>query len=306
MKNKRILITGAAGFIGTHLTRYLLEKNYDLVLTCHKKKISREFKNYATCISLDLTQKESLERKIPTDIGAVFHLANFASNGVSSKTVRKSFEINAFGTLRLLCHCCKMGVRKFVNSSSIAVYGAHRKGRSSERHLPEPDTYYGMSKLMGELFCQRFSNLNTLSAISLRYSSVYGVGQKPDTVLPLFINKALKDKEIEIYGKGKKIQDFVYVKDVVEANYRAFHSDERGSFNIASGKGTNIVDLANLITDIFSSGKSKVVLNSKKPGDNTNYYFDISKAKNKLGYEVNYPITKGLIDYKGLTTDMAR
>jgi len=303
LKNKRILITGAAGFIGTHLTRYLLEKNYDLVLTCHKKKISREFKNYATCISLDLTRKESLERKTPTDIGAVFHLANFVSNSVSWETVRESFEINAFGTLRLLCHCRNLGVRRFVSSSSISVYGAHRQGRISERHSPEPDTYYGMSKFMGELFCERFNTLNTLSAVSLRYSSVYGVGQKPDTVLPLFINKTLKDKEMEIYGKGKKIQDFVYVKDVVEANYRAFHSNERGSFNIASGKGTNIVDLAHLIKDIFSSGRSRVVLNSEKPGDNTDYYFDISKAKKKLGYDVNYSLRKGLMDYRGLITN---
>ena len=299
MKNKRILITGAAGFIGTHLTRYLLEKNYDLTLVFHRKRINKEFKNYTNQILLDFAQEKAF-RKVPRKITAVFHLANVAPKDDSFESVRETFNINSFGTLRLLEICCNRGVQKFINSSSISVYGIYRKGKISERHLPKPDSYYGISKLTGELYCERFNNLSKLSVISLRYSSVYGEGQKPDTVLPIFINKARKDKNIQIYGKGMKTQDFVYIKDVVKANYLALHSNERGPFNIASGKGTNVVNLANLTKDVFSSGKSRIIFNSKRQGDNTNYYFDISKAKKKLGYKVRFPIEKGLSNYKKL------
>ena len=297
LKNERILITGASGFIGTHLTKYLLEKNYELELTFCRNKINKEFKKHTNQIMLDLKREEDL-KNFPKNIKAVFHLANYAPDDDSYDSFRKTLNINSYGTLKLLEKCCNAGVQKFVNSSTISLYGSCRKGKISERHLPKPDSYYGISKLMGELFCERYNNLSNLSVISLRYSSVYGAGQKPNTVLPLFINNALKNKKIVIYGKGIKIQDFVYVKDVVEANYLALLSNESGSFNIASGKGTNIVSLANLITDIFSSGKSKVLFNNKRQGDNTNYYFDISKAKKKLHYKIRFPIKKGLINYK--------
>jgi len=302
LKNNRILITGAAGFIGKHLTRYLLEKNYELTLAFHRKRINKEFKNYTNQILLDLSREKDFG-KVPKNIKAVFHLANFVPNDGSYNSVREIFNINSFGTLKLLEICCSTGIQRFINSSSVSVYGAYRKGKISERHLPKPDSYYGISKLTGELYCEKFNNPGKLSVISLRYSSVYGAGQKPDTVLPIFINNALKDKKIEIYGKGMKVQDFVYIKDVVKANYLALHSNERGPFNIASGKGTNIVKLANLAKDVFSSGKSKILFNSKKQGDDTNYYFDISKAKKKLGYKVKYSIEKGLSNYKKLANN---
>lgn len=297
MKNERVLITGASGFIGAHLTRYLLEKDYDLVLTYRGKKINREFKNHTSRILLDLRREEDL-KKIPTNIKTVFHLANFSYDDDSYDTTQQTLNVNSFGTLKLLYRCGNIGVKRFINSSSISVYGTYRKGKITEKHLPMPDSYYGISKLMGELFCERFNKPGKPSTISLRYSSVYGVGQKPETVLPVFINNALKHKEIEIYGKGEKIQDFVYIKDVVEANYLALLSNECGSFNIASGEGTKVVNLADLINDIFSSGKTEVRINNNRPEDNTNYYFDISRAKSKLGFKVKYPIEKGLIDYK--------
>jgi UDP-glucose 4-epimerase len=297
LKNKRILITGASGFIGTHLTKYLLEKNYELELTFCRNKINKEFKKYTNQISLDLKRDEDL-KNIPKNIKAVFHLANFAPVDDSHDSFRETFNINSFGTLKLLETCRNTGIQKFINSSSISVYGACRKGKISERHLPKPDSYYGISKLMGELYCERFNKLSKLSVISLRYSSVYGAGQKPNTVLPIFINNALKNKKIEIHGKGTKTQDFVYIKDVLDANYLALHSNKSGPFNIASGKGTNVMNLAILIKKYFSSGKSEILLNNKRQGDNTNYYFNISKARKNLGYKVRYPIKKGLCDYK--------
>lgn len=297
MKNKKILITGASGFIGKHLTRYLLEKNYDLTLTYHNKKICKEFKNYTSQILIDLTQKKDF-KKISGNIDAVFHLAIFSSFDDSPKTISKLYNVNALGTINLLNRCCATGVKRFINSSSIAIYGTSRKGMVSEKCIPKPESHYGISKLTGELACEKLNKQGKISAISLRYSSVYGTEQHPFTVLPKFINKARENKNIEIRGKGEKVQDFVYVKDVVEANYFALNSNESGSFNISSGKKTNIINLATLIKDIFSSGKSRIILNSKKQGDNTNYYFNISKARKSLGYKVRYPIKKGLSDYK--------
>lgn len=298
MKNKLILITGASGFIGKHLTRRLLESNYELILTCHNNAIDKEFKNYTTQISLDLTRNEDL-RKIHPNITAVFHLANFADNNDDSCDImQKIFNVNSLGTLKLLYRCSEIGVKRFINSSSVSTYGNNKSGYISERSIPKPDSFYGISKFMGELYCERFDRLGKISAISLRYSSVYGVGQKGDTVLPIFINNALKNKDIEIYGKGKKVQDFVYVKDVVEANYLAINSEESGSLNISSGKGINIVSLAKMIKKIFSAKETNIILNAQKSEDNTNYYFDITKANKKLNYTVKYSLKQGLTDYK--------
>lgn len=301
-----ILVTGATGFIGRYLVEELLKENYEIGILVHKSPPPESWLggNRVKVFKIDIT-KEKDYFIIPKNIKieAVFHLAAYIPQEDNPSYFKKCIEVNCIGTYNLLKFCCERKVKKIINSSSVSVYGKVNALRSKlkEDHPVHPETFYGMSKLMGEFLCEQYMQRFNLEVILLRYSSVCGYGQNKSTVLPIFINKAISHQDLVIFGKGIKGQDFVYVRDVVAANLCTLRSNCKGTYNIGSGMGTNVVELAETIIKIFNS-KSKIIFDEIKSEDSSQIIMDISKAEKELGYKSHYDLKSGLKDYCEILT----
>lgn len=293
-----ILISGASGFIGSHLARALIARGKRLVLISKSGKFAPSPGKKAVAMKLNIVNKKALN-KLPRPIEAVFHTAIHSSQKPETDfDLRQCVETNALGTLNLLEYCRDNGIKKFIYSSSIGVYGNKIKPPVGEAHLIAPETAYGIGKYAGELFCRHFSKTYGMEIFILRYSSVYGPGQTSGVVLPIFVNRARNGQNIVIFGEGKKRQDFVYIKDVVDANLLALESNRPGSYHIGSGVGSSMFALARTVKKIFGSDTMAITRDPRKPEDSTRIWLDISKAGKYLGYQPKFDLQRGLEDYK--------
>lgn len=223
-------------------------------------------------------------------------MASFIPSKDSQQDFEKCIKVNVMGTLNLLEFAFKKNVTSFVYSSSASVYGSWGKLPVDESTPPQPKSFYGISKLMSEILCKKYSEDFGLNCACLRYSSVYGHIQRKDSVLPIFINQAIKNKKMTIHGRGARSQDFVYVKDVVRANVLAAQKNACGIFDIGSNQETTMTQLAKMIKKIFKS-KSKIVFDTSIE-EGPRFYLDISKAQKELSFSPRYSLEDGLKDYK--------
>ena len=255
MKNKKVAVTGGLGFIGSHLVERLNENN-DLVIVDNQS--SGNIKNIQ---DLDFSRidadfgditRVNLER-IFEDVDYVYHMAAVTSVPQSVNDPLRSNEVNITGTLKVLEAAKKCGVKKLIFSSSSAVYGETASLPISEKNPVNPLSPYAVTKVTGELYCTLYSEIYDLPTIALRYFNVFGPKQDPESqyaaVIPIFIDKILKNQRPVIYGDGEQTRDFVNVKEVVDANILAAESNETGSYNIGLGKSTTINYLFEMIKE---------------------------------------------------------
>ena len=284
MKNKKVAVTGGLGFIGSHLISKLNEDN-DVVIIDNQtsgniKNIEElDFTKIDTDFG-DITQT-NLEM-IFEDVDYVFHMAAVTSVLQSVNDPIKSNEVNITGTLKVLEAAKNCEVKKLILSSSSAVYGETETVPISEKNPVNPLSPYAVTKATGELYCRVYSEIYELSTIALRYFNVFGPKQDPKSqyaaVIPIFIDKLLKNESPIIYGDGEQTRDFVSVKQVVEANILAAKSNETGSYNIGLGKSTSINQLFEMIKEIM--GKDiKPIYENERAGEIKHSVADISKAK---------------------------
>jgi UDP-glucose 4-epimerase len=291
MQNKRILVTGGAGFIGSNLAKELAKENYVVILDDLstgrmeniKVLIKKENVNFinGSITDVDLLQKSFAQ------IDYVFHLAAIPSVPRSIKDPRNSNEANITGTLNVLIAARDAGVKKVVFASSSSVYGDTPTLPKSENLPLNPLSPYAITKMTGEFYCKIFKDLYGLQTVALRYFNVFGPRQDPNSqyaaVIPKFINAVLNDKAPEIYGDGEQSRDFTFVKHVVSANILACESEMKGLFNMACGRRITLNQLVNLINEIL--GKSiRPVYGEPRPGDIKHSMADISRAK-AFGFE---------------------
>ena len=301
-KNK-VIVTGGAGFIGSHLSETLAEAGNTVIViddlsTGKKQRIDRliERENIQfVCGSInDLTLLE----KIFKGAGVVFHLAAIPSVPRSIDDPILSHQVNATGTLNILLASKDNGVEKVIYSSSSSVYGDTPVLPKREDIKPYPLSPYAVSKLTGEYYCRVFEEVYGLKTVCLRYFNVYGPGQDPDSqyaaVIPRFIMNFSDAIPPVIFGDGEQTRDFTYVKDVVQANIKASVSDVTGIFNIGSGNRVTINELTKLIS-ILCDSDLKPVYDAPRPGDVRDSLADISKAK-KFGYKPLYSLEDGLLE----------
>jgi UDP-glucose 4-epimerase len=294
------LVTGGAGFIGSHIVDELLFNNHEVLIidnfsTGKHDNLPTDNKN------LRFTHGSITDIKFLKDmcesVDGVFHEAAITSIPLSIKDPVTTSDVNIHGTHRVLIAARDAGIKKVVFASSCSVYGEQTLGTQNEALPTVPKTPYAVSKYNGEKFMRLFSNLYGMTNISLRYFNVYGPRQDAKSnysaVIPKFINKIIKNKSPIIYGDGMQIRDFVYVKDVAKANLLAMEKSPVGVYNIASGVGTNINLLGETISNILSS-KFKPIYKSKRIGDIANSIGDISLARNTFGYSPNYTLSEGL------------
>ncbi len=286
----KVVITGGAGFIGSHLAEYWAKKGAEVYIIDNLR--TGYFTNIpqhgnVTFVEGDIRNRDVLNGVIE---GAkyVFNLAALVSVPESIEKPEETIEINVKGLLNILDAAKKFGVTKVVHSSSAAVYGDDPTLPKKPEMPPSPKTPYAITKLDGEYWCNFYSDEFGIKTTSLRYFNVFGPRQDPKSqyaaAIPIFVSKAIKGEPLTIYGDGKQTRDFIFVKDVVRANVTAAESDlNKGVFNVATGKSISIYELAKKIIQITDS-KSKVIFAEERPGDIKFSEADISKTTEKLGF----------------------
>jgi UDP-glucose 4-epimerase len=304
MNYNSVLVTGGAGFIGSHLVD-------DLVSLGHEVRILDDFSNAKTWNIGDQLNRSHLSfvkgdirnHTVVDDalkgVDAVFHLAAVTSVPFSVKYPKQTFEVNMGGTKNLLEACLRNDVERFIYVSSCAVYGDPKYLPIDEGHPLNPISPYAESKLWAEKVCIKFQESNGLKITVLRPFNVYGPRQRSDQyagVIASFIKNLVEGSPPLIYGDGQQTRDFIYVEDVVDALILALERDEANgrSFNIATGVPTSINRLASILVELLGAGELLPRYAVARKGDITDSYADIKEASACLGFKPHVPLRKGL------------
>jgi UDP-glucose 4-epimerase len=285
LKDKKVVITGGMGFIGSHLTEKLLEDNEVTVVdneSTGKIQNIERLLNYENLTVIRGSIVDINLMGIFQEKDYVFHLAAIPSVPRSVKDPFSSNEANVTGTLKVLLAARDTGIKKVIFSSSSSVYGDTPTLPKREDMPMNPRSPYAISKATGEMYCRTFEELYRLPTVCLRYFNVFGPRQDPNSqyaaVIPRFIDAIANGKRPIIYGDGQQSRDFTFVKHVIDANVLSCESDKTGVYNIACGRRITINELVDMISDIL--GKNvKPSYSDPRPGDIKHSLADISKAK---------------------------
>lgn len=299
----KVLVTGGAGFIGSHLVKSLTERG-DRVRVIDDFSTGRRENLAEVNAEIDLFRGDIRDRKLLkkalAGVEAVLHQAALPSVPRSFADPVGTTAVNIGGTLALLEACRQSGVKRFVFASSSSIYGGSPVSPKVESLPPAPLSPYAVSKLAGENYCRLYHQTYGLTAISLRYFNVFGPGQRPDSqyaaVLPRFITAVLKEKSPTIHGDGKQSRDFTFVDNVVRANLLALSAGETAGghvCNVACGRTTDLLEVIGLLEE-FSGRKIEPRFDPPRPGDVKHSLAAIEKANNLLGYQPRVDFSEGL------------
>ena len=267
----RVLVTGGAGFIGSHIVEHFQGEAEVRVLD----NLRSGFKHNLAPFQHEFIEGSILDRdavrKAVQGVDYIFHLAAMISVPESMAKPIECNEINTNGTLVVLEEAAMAGVKKLVLSSSAAIYGDNPVVPKVETMFPEPKSPYAITKLDGEYYCKMFAEEGRLQTACLRYFNVFGPRQDPKSqyaaAVPIFIHRALKHEPITIYGDGEQTRDFIYVKDIAAANvYFATQSQATGVHNVAYGNKITINDLCSTICELTGS-RSEIKHGPERAGD---------------------------------------
>jgi UDP-glucose 4-epimerase len=298
----RFLVTGGAGFIGSHITEALVSgRNFVRVLDNFSSGRLENLRKVSGRIDLmraDIRSKDACNKSVK-GIDVVLHQAALRSVPKSLLNPGEYNEVNIQGTLNLLEAAVKNKVKGFVFASSSSIYGDVKAFPEKESFLPAPISPYALTKLTAEHYCKMFSYHYKLSTVSLRYFNVFGPRQSVDdeyaVVIPKFISCMLKDEQPPIYGTGRQSRDFTYIQNVVEANIMA--AGKRGLkgevFNIASGRDYSILELVKILNRLLGKDIKPVFL-KERPGDVYRTLADLSSSKDALGFKPEVDFIEGL------------
>jgi UDP-glucose 4-epimerase len=296
----KIVVTGGAGFIGSHIVEYWSEKNADVHIVDNLRSgFEKNIKNFpnVTFHKVSITEKTAVEA-ILENAQYVFHLAALISVPESLEKPDECLDINVKGLLNVLDAAKKHKIKKVVHSSSAAIYGDDPRLPKDITMRPKPQTPYGITKLDGEYYLQMYFEQYGLPTTSLRYFNVFGPRQDPKSqyaaAIPIFVYKALKNEPVIIYGDGEQTRDFVYVKDVVAANVLAATTENViGVFNVANEKAITINELAKLIIKTTNS-KSEIIYQPIRPGDIKHSLASIKETRENLKFNPTHDLTTSL------------
>jgi len=297
-----ILVTGGAGFIGSHSCQSLLEKEhevtcldnldnyYDIQLKKNNLEILRQYDDFKF-IKGDVRDQE-LVKELVEGKDAVNHQAAQAGVRISVENPYKPNSTNVKGTLNLLEAARELEVDHFLFASSSSVYG-RSPVPYKENNLKLPVSPYGVSKLAAENYVRVYNEIHGLNTVSLRYFTVYGPRMRPDLAISIFTKRTLNNETIEIFGDGEQTRDFTYIDDIVRAQEKCLEDRATGEYNIGSGERITINELAEKIKEITNSSSS-IKHTEKRKGDARHTWADISKSKEQLGWEPKYSLEEGL------------
>ncbi|HXK59571.1 MAG TPA: SDR family oxidoreductase [Acidobacteriota bacterium] len=300
------LVTGGAGFIGSHICEWLLRRgdsvrildNFSSGKRSTVSRLKKRYPNQVEVFDTDIRDYRSL-RRATQNVAAVFHQAAIVSVQKSVEDPLEAVSVNLEGTAKVFQAAKESGVQKVVFASSTAVYGNSEELPKSESMSLQPLSPYAATKEGGEIFGRIFSMLYGLPIISLRYFNVFGPRQDPATeyaaVIPRFISRMMAGDRPVIYGDGEQTRDFVYVDDIVRANLLAAESPVAGiALNIASGQRYSLNSLVLILNDVLNLD-FQPKYEPARPGEVRHSLADISLATKTLGYRPEVSLREGLL-----------
>ncbi len=299
----RVLVAGGAGFIGSHIVDRLLKKEVEVVvldnlytgkienLGSHKANrkfhfIEGDVRNYGTV------------KSAVKDADAVFNEAAVVGIPRSIEDPILANEVNVGGTLNLLKACLDSGVRRYVQASSASIYGDTKRLPIEESLAPNPVSPYAVAELASENYAVVFHKACGLETVCLRYFNVYGPRQTSSVysgVIPIFMDRLMRDERPVVFGDGRQTRDFVYVEDVVEANMLALTTEKAAGevFNIATGQPSSMNELLRRLQEKIGK-QLRPIHKGSRVADIRHSYACIEKARRILGYEPEYDLEKGI------------
>jgi UDP-glucose 4-epimerase len=294
----KILVTGGAGFIGSHLVDRLVQEGHEVVVvdnlsTGRRRNLNRAAEFYKR--DVQGSRMESVFRRERPVV--LIHLA-------AQMNIRRSVEdplfdaqVNILGTLNVLDHAVRYGTRKVIFASSGgAIYGEQDVFPAPESHATRPLSPYGISKLTGEYYLAYYQRVSGIQYVSLRFSNVFGPRQDPygeAGVVAIFCQKMLAGEQPIINGNGRQTRDFIYVDDVVEAHMAVLGKDIQGVYNVGTAHETSINELFGKLADLTKSG-CKQLYGPAKKGEQARSVVDASKLRQELGWEPRVSLDDGL------------
>jgi nucleoside-diphosphate-sugar epimerase len=299
---RKAVVTGGAGFIGSHIAEELIERGYHVLViddlsTGNLQNINHLIETRKLEFIHGSINDLPLLRLICTDAQFIFHEAAIASVQGSIDNPLHIHEVNVNGTLNVLVAARDAGVTKVVYASSSSIYGDTPTPSNREEMIPVPQSPYAVSKLAAEYYCRVFDQVYNLPTACLRYFNVYGPRQSPDSqyaaVIPKFIKRIKESMPPIIFGNGEQTRDFIFVKEVALANIMSAESNATGVFNIGSGECISINALSQLLLALMKRPDITPVFETAKTGDIKHSMANITKAKS-FGYTPSYDLEHGL------------
>ncbi len=298
----RALVTGGAGFIGSHIAEALVREGAEVRvvdnLTTGKRENLAPIADRVELVEADVRDAPQLDYLV-AGCDVVFHEAAIVSVPYSIAHPQETHDVNLQGTLNVLQAAKRHGVKRVVFACSAAVYGDEPTLPKREDMRASPISPYGVEKLGGEAYLEVWSRLFGIEAVSLRYFNVFGPRQDPSSpysgVISIFLDRARRGEPVTIFGDGQQTRDFVYVANVVDANLRAAKASGVGgrSFNVGCGRETTLNELLAMVGRVL--GREVVAkYEAARPGDIVASYADISRARRELGYEPAIGVEEGL------------
>ena len=299
---KRALVTGGAGFIGSHLVERLLQEGWGVRVldNCSTGSWGNLYSNRGDLelVEGDIRDRDACHRAC-RGVDSVFHLAAIASVATSVTDPMLAHDVNVNGTLNMLLAARDQDARRFVLASSAAVYGNAEAVPTSEDQPIRPQSPYATGKATGELYCRNFWELFGLETVALRFFNVFGprqcVASGYAAAIPKFVQAAVAGEAPVVYGDGQQTRDFVFVADVVSANIRAAMADQVAgrTFNVAGGKEISLLCLLSELEGVTGARLSPE-FRPARPGEVRHSRADISHARRLLGYEPAVPFASGI------------
>ena len=314
-KDFSVLITGVAGFIGSHLAEKIIQmgafvygidcftdyypriiKENNLSKLLNKRKSNFHF--------IEGSIQHMLLKPILRKVDYVFHLSAQAGVRTSWDKSFYAYTINNINaTQHILEECKDIPIKKFIFASSSSVYGNVNKLPMNENDQLSPISPYGLTKLVGEKLCDLYCKTFSIPVVSLRYFTVYGPRQRPDMAFHKFMTCIILEKPIVIYGDGLQTRDFTYIDDVTNATINAaFHGNINSIYNIGGGNRIKIVDVIKLL-EIITNKKIQIEFKETQKGDVKDTYADTSKAINEINYLPSVKIENGFLYHWGWLKD---
>ena len=296
--NLQVLVTGGAGFIGSHIVDAFLNRGYEVVVVDNLSTGKLENLNPgAKFYQIDIRSPELCEIFEKEHPDYVDHHAAQIDVRKSAAEPAYDAEVNVVGTINVLENCVTHKVKKVVFASTGgAIYGEPEYLPVAESHPIAPLAPYGLAKHIGELYLDYYHRMEGLSYVALRYGNVYGPRQDPHGeagVVAIFINIMLKDGQPVIYGDGTQSRDYIYIEDVVQANVIAMEKDVCGAFNIGTGIGTSVNELYRSLGALLEFEKPPLYL-PPRIGEVQRIYLSAEEAKRLLGWEPQVSLVEGL------------
>ena len=293
----KVLITGGAGFIGSHVARLLLDSKNEVVIFDNLKNGRKEnIDNRAKLVVADIADSQKSQQALK-GVDAVIHMAGLIVVPESVKNPILYEKNNVYGTVNFLESMRKTGVKKIIFSSSACVYGTPTKLPIDESQPVAPDNPYGATKAAVESYLQTYNSVYGFDSIILRYFNPYGPGEahEPEThAIPNFISATLKKTEIPLYWKGEQVRDFIYVEDLAEAHTAVLNLSGMQIFNVGTETGTKVIDA---VHEIFKICGYEVTIKDlgERAGDAAATYASSQKLNSVTGWKAKHSLRSGLV-----------